>query len=274
MNIFAELIHSVRDFKSYAIFVKERALKVFLYGMMVSLIYILLAEVVPMAVLLAPTGGIDHLIQESMPEFTLEDDTLWVAEPVEYKQYDNLQGGVYVKIDTESDITEQMSDVDLLPYENAIVLDAHNIMVKSGGEVLRGTYAELDLGDWDKESVVREIVPLISMFVWFVVILAILLIPAGFFLGALFTTFLGLIVNSILKYHLSFRELFKMSVHARTASMLLKIILAWAPVTIPYFFVINFGLSVFYIWKGIQYMKWEEEEQRRVSQSSGWTGEF
>lgn len=273
MNIFAELIHSVYDFKSYTSYVKNRGLKTFLYGMLVALIYILLAEVAPMAVLMAPTGGLDSLIRESMPEFTLEDGVLWVADPVEYKQYDDFQGGLYLKIDTEDDAVEEISAVDLLPYEKAIVMGSRGMIMKTNGEVIQATYAELDLGDWDKERVITELVPMISMIVWFVVIVVILFIPAGFFLGALIAALLGLIVNAILKGNLSFGELFKLAVHARTTPMLLKIVLAWIPIAIPYFFIINFGISVFYMWKAIQCIK-SEEEQSMSAQPPYWTGEI
>ncbi len=252
MNIFAEMIHAVYDFRSYKGFAKNSWPKVFLYGLMLTVLSLLLTFVLPVTAVLAPLGGLDHIMEEELPDFAFRDGELRVEKPVEYKQYDRLQGGIYLNIDTNRPLTEEISDVDLLAYDRVLILDAHNALIKNGKDVIRLSYKDIKLGDLDKETAVKEILPYVQIGMWAALILVGWFSLLGFFLGALFMAAVGSLMASMLRTRMPFGILFKLSVYSRTVPILLNILYTWIPVTIPFFSVINFGLSVFYLWKGIQ----------------------
>lgn len=271
MNIFTEMVHSVCDPKGYAAFLENRKRKTFLYGLVLSLIYILLSFVLPTAASVAASGGIESLLVESVPEFTLEDGKLWVAKPVEYTLYDNLQGGIYIRIDTENAITQEISEVDLVAFEKAVAMDADHVLLKTNGEIVRASYDDFLLGDWNRETLFAEILPFARLLMTAVSAAVILSAVIGFFAGAFFAAVLGTMIGSVLKYRLDFSDLFKLAVHARTVPILIKTVLAWSPVWIPFSFVLNFGISAVYMWKAIAYMK---RNHQKPEEQSFWTGDI
>lgn len=80
MNIFAELIHAVYDFKSYPVFRRNKGGKAFLYGLLLSVFYLLLSMLLPMLVTLVSFGGFGNVVRQSIPDFRLEDgDSGWTG---------------------------------------------------------------------------------------------------------------------------------------------------------------------------------------------------
>lgn len=260
MNVLAEMVHAVYDMKAYAGFVKNGKWKTFFYGLLLSVFYVLVSFALPTAVSVAYAGGIESLLEKTVPDFTLENGRLQVAEPVEYTMYDALQGGVYIKVDTEHAITGETEDIDLVAFEKAVVMDAEHVLVKANGEIIRTSYGDLSLGDWDKENLFAELLPFARILLGAVMGTVALCAVFGFFAGAVFAAALGAVIGSILKYRLDFSGLFKMAVHARTLPILMKALLSWCPVWIPFPFVVNFGISAVYLWRAIAYMKQNAQE--------------
>lgn len=269
MNIFTEMVHSVYDLKGYEKFLENKKWKTFLYGLLLSLFYILVSFVLPVAASVAASGGIERVLEESVPEFTLKDGKLRVAEPVEFTLYDNLQGGVYIKIDTENAITQELSKVDLVAFEKAVVMDEDHVLLKTNGEIVRASYDDLFHGDWNRETLFAELLPFARILLAAVSAAIMLTLVIGYFAGAFFTAVLGSVIGSILKYRLNFGDLFKLAVHARTVPILLKAVLAWSPVWIPFPAVLNFGISAVYMWKVISCMKRTHQEPTEQSFRTG-----
>ncbi len=269
MNIFAEMIHAVCDLKSYIKFKKNKPLKVFFYGFILSAVCVLVTTVLPVASVMGFAGGVGNVISNVLPDFTLTDGTLWVKEPVEFKQYDDYQGGIYIKIDTSGAMVEDYTDVDLLVFDRVIMADSRNILFKDSGKVYRVTFAELELGDWTKEEVLDGMLPYIEAVVWGVGIVVAAVEIVSFFIGALVIAVVGSFAASAMKYRIRFGELYKLAVYTRTLPILLKMVSAWMPFIFPFFFVLNFGLSILYIWKVLILLK----SQDRKPDQPVWTGE-
>lgn len=270
VNLFAELVHSVYDFKSYPGYRKNKGGKVFLYGLLLSAVYFLISVLLPVVVSIAGFGGFLNMAREAIPDFTLEDGRLWVAEPVDIQQYDSYQGGICFRVDTDHPITEEITDVDLLAFDQVLVLDAeHGIVKAEGGSVIRFSYSDFDLGDWDRESFLEELVPLIPVFLWVMLVIVVCFGLFGFFAGAFVTAVTGSILSAVTGCRLKFGELYKLAIYARTPAMVVKSVYSWVPIVIPYFYVINFGVSAFYMWKAMQHIK----EEMQNSTQSYWTGE-
>lgn len=255
MNIFTEMVRSVCDIKSYPRFLENGKWKTFFYGLLLSLFYIFVSFVLPTAASVTASGGIEKVLEESVPEFTLEDGKLWVAEPVEYTMYDSVQGGIYIKIDTENAVAGEISEVDLVAFERAVVMDADHVLLKTNGEIIRTSYEDLFLGDWNRETLFAELLPFARLLLAGILAAVILAAVFGFFTGAFFAAVLGGVIGSVWKYRLDFGDLFKLAVHARTVPILVKAVLAWFPVFVPFPTVLNFGISAVYMWRVIGYMR-------------------
>ncbi len=155
MNIFAELIHAVYDFKSYPVFRRNKGGKAFLYGLLLSVFYLLLSMLLPMLVTLVSFGGFGNVVRQSIPDFRLEDGRLWVDGTYDVQEYDTNYGGIYIKVDTERPITEEITDVDLLAFDRVLVMDDEHMIVKAEeGQSLRIAYTDLDLGDWSRDEMI------------------------------------------------------------------------------------------------------------------------
>lgn len=265
MNIFAELAHSVYDFKSYPGYRKNKGGKAFLYGLLLSAVYILVSVLLPGIITIVGFGGFGDMVREAIPDFRLEDGRLWVEEPVEVQQYDSYQGGICFRVDTDYPITEEITDIDLLAFDQVLILDAeHGIVKAEGGSVIRFSYNDFDLGDWDRETFLKELVPLIPVFLWVMLVIIVCFGFFGFFAGAFVAAVIGSILSAVMGCRLKFGELYKLAIYARTPAMIVKCIYSWIPIVIPYFYVINFGISAFYMWKAMQYIK---EEMQKPQQS-------
>lgn len=262
------MIHAVYDFKSYVRFKENRPWKVFFYGLILSTVCVLVTTVLPVVSMFGFTGGVGAVIGDVLPDFSLSDGTLWVKEPVELKQYDDYQGGIYLKIDTSGTMVEDYTDVDLLAFDRVFMADSRNILVKESGEVFRVTFAELGIGDWTKAEVLDGLLPYIETAVWGIGIMVAVVEIVGFFAGALIVAMVGSFAASAMRYRIGFGELYKLAIYTRTLPIFLKMVSVWLPFILPFFFVLNFGLSILYIWKVLILLK----SQDKKPDQTVWTG--
>ncbi|MCH5344337.1 MAG: DUF1189 family protein, partial [Acetatifactor sp.] len=79
-----------------------------------------------------------------------------------------------------------------------------------------------------------------------------------FFFGVLFVALMGMIVASCMNYKLTFGQLYLLGIYSRTLPLLIKALISFLPFHIPFFWVINFGLSLFIMIMAIKKMKEQE----------------
>ncbi|WP_124067280.1 DUF1189 domain-containing protein [Clostridium sp. E02] len=259
MNLFKELLLSLYDFKSFKEFIKNKRRKVFLAGVVLMVLYFFLTMIVPFARFQFKTGGFGKIIEDYVPDFELNNGTLWVEHPIEYED-----GGTYIYIDTSLD--NYFYDVDeignyISDYYQVILVDSEKIIVKSKGEIMGKHFSEFDI-NYSREMLQRW-TPSVYLIVVAYMILAFLFMTALFFFGVLIVALIGMIVASCMKYRLTFGQLYQMGVYARTLPLLIKAIVSFLPFSIPMFGIINFGISVLYIVLAIQKMK-ESDLQKPI----------
>lgn len=251
MNILKELAISLYDFKSYKDFLKNKRIKVFFAGIVLMVLYFTLTMIVPFIGFQIKTGGFTKIIEDNIPDFELNDGTLWVEHPIEY---DN--DGTYIYIDTDPDfffydadeIGESISD-----YYQVILMDSEKVIVKNKGEIMGRYFSDFDMNF--SRTALQKWVPSAYLIVAVFMILAFLFMAALFFFGVLIVALIGMIVASCMKYHLTFGQLYQMGIYARTLPLLIKALVSFLPFSIPMFGIINFGISVLYLILAIQKMK-------------------
>lgn len=56
-------------------------------------------------------------------------------------------------------------------------------------------------------------------------------------------------------HKIGFRNLFKLSIYALTLPILIKFVLTLGNITIPYFWVLYYGIALVYLWKALHLMR-------------------
>ncbi|NBJ91869.1 DUF1189 domain-containing protein [Parablautia muri] len=251
MNIFKEMALSIYSYKSYKEFLNNKKSKVFLFGIVLMLIYFAITMLIPFAKFQIRTGGIGALLDENIPDFELSDGELWVEDVIEYDE-----GSTYVCIDTDPEYVfydaDEMEEY-LYSYTNVILMDSEKMILKSSGEVQGFYFSDLDFA-CDKEDWMRW-VPFINLIIVMFMILAYIWMSALFFFGVLFVALLGMVAASCMKHQITFGQLYLLGIYSRTLPLLIKAVISFLPINIPFFVIINFGISVFIIVRAIQNLK-------------------
>ena len=265
MNVFKEMALSIYSYKSYKEFLNNKKSKVFGFGLLLMLFYWLLTIVVPLAQLGVIGSGLSQKIDEVVPEFELADGVLWVEDVFEYEE-----ANVYVNIDTEPGSyfydAYEMRD-SLNAYDSVLLIDSEKIIMKNGGQLEQYYFEDLDGAEYTKADLMG-LVPTLYVFVVIFLIIAYLWMTALFFLGVVLVALCGMIVASCMKCQLTFGQLYLLGVYSRVLPLIIKAGVSFLPINIPFFWVINFGISLLIIGAAIQKIK-EQNLQKPLEFSSG-----
>ena len=258
MNVFKEMALSIYSYESYGKFLKNRKGKVFGFGVLLMLIYFVITVLWPPL----PYSALSQFFREAVPEFELKDGTLWVADELEIDQDDT-----YICIDTDPDfVFYDADDTEMIQslrgYRTALLMDSEKIIMKSNGEIQGAYFSQLDL-EFDKEALM-DFVPWMYVIYVVAMILAYIWMTGLFFFGVLFVALLGMIVASCMKKQLTFGQIYLMGVYSRTLPLIIKAVVSFLPFSIPFFWVINFGLSLFILAMAMR--KLEEQKPAVPSQ--------
>ncbi len=255
MNIFKELALSIYSFKSYSKFLKNRKLKVFAFGILLTLITYTFTMLGPLAIDLIVDGGIGDYIEESIPDFELKDGILWAEEIVEY-DYDDT----YLYIDTDPFYVfggaDEMADFlyeDFYNYSTVALMDSEKIIAKYDGMVHELYYTDLEM-DFSKDDLFA-FVPIIYTIFALVFLFIYLFTVAGFFFGVLFVALFGKVAAACMKYQLTFGQLYLLGIYSRTLPLLLDLVLSFISISIPS--LVSIGISVAVLVLVIKQMKKE-----------------
>jgi hypothetical protein len=111
------------------------------------------------------------------------------------------------------------------------------------------------------KSDVQGWIPLLKIINLFIVLFGYIGFFTGKLLSALVLALIGLIISGSMKLHKDFGDLYKISIYSLTLPIIIKVLLSVINYTIPYFFIIYYGVAIFYIWKSLSIIKKNEETQ-------------
>lgn len=184
-------------------------------------------------------GGesISTKIEKTVPDFELSDGELWVDDVFVYDYR-----GTYIEIDTDSrSVLRDADDMrDFLDdYTQVIMMDSEKVIVKDNGQIQQFYFSDLDFEFSRKDLLL--FVPYAYIF------LVVFLIAAFFWMTAWF--FVG--------------------VYSRTLPLIIKAAVSFLPFGIPFFYIINFGLSVLIVGLALQKIKQQPQTPAGSSYGSG-----
>ncbi|NBK93217.1 DUF1189 domain-containing protein [bacterium 1XD21-13] len=248
MNVFKEMVCSVGRPSAYPEFLKNKKGKIFGYGMLLMLFYFLLSTILPFLVFQLRTGGIGKIVNEALPDFEMSDRGFWIEEPFYYED-----GNSYFELDSDHYFDEEAAYQFSAGYQNMLLVDEEKLIVKSNGQVQTLYFYMLESGTYFSKQSILAIIPMIYLLLILGLIFYFAWITALFFFGVLMVSLVGMILNAILKTELTFGQIFILGIYGRTLPLFFKgLVLRFfnstvVPIHIPYFWVINFGVTLVYM---------------------------
>lgn len=263
MNVFKEMVLSVYSYDSYSDFLKNKKGKVFGFGVLLVLIYFLITVLIPFMVSMGTPSAIQRALWENVPDFELKDGTLWVADVVELNS-----GGSYIYINTDPSF--RLVDIEGIEetaraYMNVLIMDSEQMFIKSSTDMQAAYYDELGL-EFTRDDLI-QFIPMIYMIGVISVIFAYVWMVALFFFGVLFVALIGMMVASAMNFRITFGQLYLLGVYSRTLPLIIKAAVSFLPFNIPFFWVVNFGLSVFILAMAMRKMKEQQPQNPQNPQN-------
>jgi hypothetical protein len=197
---------------------------VFLFIFIISLF-----TIIPVSFDLAGPNGLTQILKNNLPEFTLSDGELYVAD-----RYEETEEGTYILVDTSID-QFSYDDLDQLRdrYDQVILVSRTNVFIsQSYGKIQELDFANL-IGVTIDNSIINVIIPFIYLILIIVAVIIYLFMVGGYFFSSLLYSLLGLIVSSISHADLSYARIFKTAVYGKVASAILFAMLRITPISMP-----------------------------------------
>lgn len=268
MNVFKEMACSVAKPSVYPQFLRNKGGKIFGYGMLLMFFYFLLSVVVPVSVLHVQTGGFVHVIRDEIPDFEVSHFGFWVERPYSFED-----GSTYIKLDSNQIFNEEEIYRLARRYNNLIAVDQEKLIVKNNGQVQTLYFYMLDYDAYISKQDILFIIPMIYLVLFVLILLYFVWITALFFLGVLLVSLPGLIINAVLKTDLAFGQIFKLALYGRTLPLLFKgVVLRMLDITIPFFWVLNFGVTLLYMFLAMKRIKEQREQSLQYAYQQPYQG--
>ena len=260
MRTLSDLVTSLYNYKEYLRFLQHRKRRVFGFGILLVTLYFLLTIVFPVVRFQINTGGLYKLLNENVPDFELSNGVLWAEDVYEYED-----GKTIFIVDT----TGKEIDIESLlrNYNEIFLLDAEKMVVKSEGETNIMSYDELGL-EFDRAQAIEAINNFAVIGGLLLGVVIYFWMWGTFFLGVLFVTLIAMIISSAMKTGLTFGRIYMLAVYSRTLPLLIKAVVSLLPFTIPFFWVLNFGLSLIILAVVFSQIKSEQQRQQAAQQQA------
>lgn len=263
MNVFQEMIAAIAKPFKYPEFLNNRKRKVFGYGMLLLTIYFLLSIVIPY-VRFQVDGGFKENIRKMIPDFEISGGKLWVEEDFIFND-----SGIYLEVNTENktdDLFEYFDEQLNRRYDMVLLLNQDMMIAKNGGEITTLYFSDFE-DSVVSRSDIEELIPWVNGIVILGIVLLYLLQLAAFFFGVLILSLFGLIINSIVGANLAFGEVYLLTVYARATPLLLKGLCSLFSISIPYFWILNAGITMVYLLLALQNVKRQRNDHQKTEQT-------
>lgn len=244
MNFFEKAKAAVCSIEAYINFARQSLGKGILYIFLLSLILGGIVSIKGAVTANKVMKDASSWVTNNVPHFSLSNGELQVDGdmPMLFEE----DGGIII-IDTENEV-----DTDILDnYTSGIIITSTQLYgKKSTGEVRIISFADLVLEDMDYTG--EEIGNIIQGFGIIMIITILLLGTILWFIGKFISLFTivaigGLITGALTKCKTNYEMSCKIGAYALTAPMLLKCIVSLVGITIPFFFVIYYGITFAYM---------------------------
>lgn len=251
MNLFQRFIKSITDFKSYKIFKEESMKKSIIYGLVIAIVFGIVANVYPAIVSLNYSEKIEPIIENKVPDFKIKDGKLIIEGD---KQEEFEANGITVKFDPKDQWKNNFNNI-----ENGILLYSDGITVrKDNNEVLNKKYSEVYTSEIDS-SIIKEVIKYRKPIIIIGYVMMAIGFSIGFFILALIVSLIGILIKNSIGYKCDFKTLYKLSLYCLTLAVVINALGSIMMVKIPY--ILFVGVGCFYLYKALISIKAQEQKR-------------
>lgn len=262
MNLFSEFFFSIFGVKKYPRFLQNKGGKAFLYLMFAVLIYTAIANAKAFPAAKNFVTEIKELIQTEIPDFELKNGELHIDQSF-YFEEDGImfsadsEYGSYIKQYEKGEWLETLED-----YNGVLMFDATSMLYKDDDS---GRFEIVDYPtDWSFDrDMIYGVLDYTYWLVAIYLVLAYICNIIGFLFGTLIVALLGLIIDSFIGCNLTYGQLFKLSIYAKTCMLMVKAVLRLCNVSFFGLFVLVISISCLYLGCALSYKKNQDEQEKR-----------
>lgn len=258
VNFFTKLYKSITDTNFYRNFLDEPLKRAITYLLGVTLIFGSISMVRTIYDLNLNMNQTIDFFDKKVPDFKLENGELTVKGRMPLI-IDEKNGDITI-IDTTGRTNESVLD----KYEKGTFVSKDKIVRKESELQKREYYFSAAKEVTVTKNNVRGLVPLLK---WIYVI-TVLFGLLGFFisklLNALFLSIIVAITFKVSSIGLTFKDVYKLSLYALTLPIIISTILDIIPVYVPYFWILYYGIALYYLWKAIDNIKKDKLAEENI----------
>ncbi len=184
----------------------------------------------------------NDIIDEYVPEFTLENDILTLSEPLEYDDGRTLViANSGIEAFTQEDLNEYAVD-----HIEVYLIGKTNMIFYSGGQSTVYAYSDLSIDTLDREGL-RGYVPGMYMMIVVSGLMNYILSTCKYFLGALLLMLIGKSMAGLWRSSFNYLELFQLGVFSKVTYEIIASILLMFNFAVPMSFFVGLAVGFFYI---------------------------
>lgn len=192
-------------------------------------------------------------IKEAAPEFRFENGYLECQGDMPLIEED---GNIIFAIDTTGKINQDI----LNSYDEGILITSTKLIQKRNSSEYRTiNFSDMDWLNFTKRDMIKFVNKWSLPVSIVIFIIGLILIFIDKIINVVIISIIGLFINAIMKSKLLYENIFKLSVYAITLPTIVNMITNLFNITIPYFFVIYYGLTIYYLYRYLSEIKKESE---------------
>lgn len=244
LNLYKRFINSVSGFNGYKHLLNETPAKAVVFVLLLTLILGTAFMIQPAYEFNKGVSVIVRDFDDKVPNFEFKNGEL----QIEGKMPVILKGeGTTVIIDTSDSPNESILD----NYDNALLILKNKMIQKNYANTQATSFSSLMGFSMDKNSV-KMLIPLLRWIIALIMIFGVPFFIIGKFLSALFISLIGLMVNSMTKARLQYRDIYRISLYSMTLPLVLCTLLDVMNVMPPIAFFTFYMISCVYTWGAVK----------------------
>lgn len=247
MGFFRNIISSITSIPAYRDFAEESPGRALLHFFLIFTLLFTPAAVTLPPVISSFTDELGREIRTNVPDFRIVNGELDFKAEMPY--IIERENNFILIVDTTGELNEAALD----KYPNGVFVEKNRAVIKDEQQGINTIdFRAFKDRDISRESVLnffealRKFTPLIILAIFIFGFLAKII-------SILILSLIGLAMKG--KANLTFRHTWGITCHALTLPMLLETVKDLAVPQLPGFFIIYFGIAIFYMYKGIQTAK-------------------
>lgn len=285
-EFFIRLKNAVINFEEYQNFAVEKVRKSIMYIVKLMIIFSIIATAIITYKFYKATDNIILEFKNKAPEFSFENNVLKLENSEEFKIVDETNS-LSIIVNTKEDLAQ----TENIEYAKSIIFLKDKMIINYSNQSQTMTYEQMaqnyDLTNINKEKAIEyfnsnNMLKIYALFFAITYIYAIITYLIVTFVDILLLSILGFLIGKLFKVNFKYKQIFNISAHAMTLSILLYIIYTIVNLTtgytIKYFGIAYDAISYIYLITAILIIKSETikrkvevmkivEEQEKIKQA-------